>query len=121
MLLKRVEVHWCKLLDGKKKKNTFFIPFLGELLKDGTLDWSNMEGYKKLIKTFHLVDTGQDHAIDHDELKTWIHLKYVYLFCTKLIAIFLVYFWITLYFASLLKQYSFNSNIGMVLNGKAWK
>ena len=77
-----------------KNNNTIFIPFFfsGELLKDGTLDWSNMEGYKKLIKTFHLVDTGQDHAIDHDELKTWIHLKYVYLFCTKLILSFLVYF-----------------------------
>jgi len=43
------------------------------MIEEGQLVWENLSGYKKLIKVFHEVDTSDDHQIDKDEMKAWIH------------------------------------------------
>lgn len=43
------------------------------MIKEGVLTWENMAGYKKLIKVFHEVDKDDDHQINKEEMKIWIH------------------------------------------------
>lgn len=59
--------------DGHLNKDYHHEAFLGNMIKDGTLVWENLAGYKKLIKVFHEVDTNGDHQIDKNEMKAWIH------------------------------------------------
>ena len=50
------------------------------MIKEGKLVWENMAGYKKLIKVFHEVDKNDDHQIDKDEMKSWIHDRFLLLY-----------------------------------------
>ena len=61
--------------DGDVNKDFHHEAFLGKLVKEGTISFENMSGYKKLIEVFHKVDTDHDHLISKDEMKRWIHQK----------------------------------------------
>ena len=59
--------------DGDINKDFHHEAFLGTLVKEGKLDFSNMDGYRKLIGIFHKVDKNKDHLLDKVELQEWIH------------------------------------------------
>lgn len=59
--------------DGDLNKDFHHEAFLGTLVKEGKLQFDNMDGYRKLIGIFHQVDKNKDHLIDKNELQSWIH------------------------------------------------
>ena len=59
--------------DGDINKDFHHEVFLGTLVKEGKLQFDNMEGYRKLIGIFHKVDQNKDHLLDKEELQNWIH------------------------------------------------
>jgi len=59
--------------DGHINKDYHHEVFLGNLLKDGSLNWDNLDNYKKLIEVFHQVDIDNDHRVTKEELSSWIH------------------------------------------------
>lgn len=59
--------------DGDLNKDFHHEAFLGTLVKEGKLQFDNMEGYRKLIGIFHKVDSNQDHLLNKEELQNWIH------------------------------------------------
>lgn len=59
--------------DGDLNKDFHHEAFLGTLVKEGKLQFDNMDGYRKLIGIFHRVDSNKDHLLDKQELQTWIH------------------------------------------------
>ncbi len=59
--------------DGDINKDFHHEAFLGTLVKEGKLNFDNMDGYRKLIEIFHKVDRSKDHLLDKEELQDWIH------------------------------------------------
>ncbi len=59
--------------DGDLNKDFHHEAFLGTLVKEGKLDFNNLDGYRKLIGVFHKVDRNKDHLLDKEELQDWIH------------------------------------------------
>ena len=63
--------------DGDINKDFHHEAFLGTLVKEGTLQFDNMDGYRKLIEIFHKVDANKDHLLDKEELQNWIHARII--------------------------------------------
>ena len=61
--------------DGHVNKDYHHEAFLGKMVKEGTLLFDNMDGYRRLIDLFHKVDKDGDHKVSKAELTVWIHDK----------------------------------------------